>query len=510
MKSTFCRKGRALLGAAIALGASLAAGPALAATFDVNDTRDLPDASVADGICRTRAGTCTLRAAVMQANATPGGDAIWLQSRAVYKLNRSGVVDNTALWGDLDVVGSLSINVRPAGSRAAIHGPGVRNDGIFHVLRGSTLSISNVTIDQLSGGVAISGVGLRVEPNATVRMIQSTITRCVTGTNGAGIMNSGSVTLVNSAVTQNRARFSNGGGAFNAAGATLTMARRSFITGNSADASGGGVYNRGALSLQLTAVENNSARESGGGIYHDTRQTSLLDVTMRSNRAQLGSGGAVFSRQGAFTISRSTLAGNQAGMDGGGVANQIGSRLDVANSTMSRNLARQSGGAIWNRGALRTFNVTIAQNVADRDSNGSGAGGGIFNAPAGAARLTHTILAGNSRRVVAPAASDCRGTILSTGHNLVTTIAGCGYVPAGGDLIAPPGGAMLAGLANNGGPTPTHALLPRSPAVDGGAPGGCRDQSGSLLTVDQRGFPRPRDGDGNGSAICDIGSFERQ
>src|SRR5262249_3396311 len=55
-------------------------------------------------------------------------------------------------------------------------------------------------------------------------------------------------------------------------------------------------------------------------------------------------------------------------------------------------------------------------------------------------------------------------------------------------------------LQNNGGPTQTHALLPSSPAIGGGDPSGCYAM-GSLLTTDQRGFPRP-------AAGCDIGAFE--
>ena len=66
----------------------------------------------------------------------------------------------------------------------------------------------------------------------------------------------------------------------------------------------------------------------------------------------------------------------------------------------------------------------------------------------------------------------------------------------------------LGPLQNNGGNAMTHALLVGSPAIDGGNPGGCTDASGNILINDQRYFPRPVDGDGNGTAICDIGAFE--
>jgi hypothetical protein len=60
---------------------------------------------------------------------------------------------------------------------------------------------------------------------------------------------------------------------------------------------------------------------------------------------------------------------------------------------------------------------------------------------------------------------------------------------------------MLGPLANNGGPTWTHALLPGSPAIDAGSGVHCQ-------AFDQRGYDRPVDGNGDGVAGCDIGAFE--
>ncbi|MEW5985921.1 MAG: choice-of-anchor Q domain-containing protein, partial [Chloroflexota bacterium] len=67
---------------------------------------------------------------------------------------------------------------------------------------------------------------------------------------------------------------------------------------------------------------------------------------------------------------------------------------------------------------------------------------------------------------------------------------------------------LLGPLQDNGGPTFTHTLLSGSPAIDMGHPAGCTDQRQNVLTVDQRGETRPADGDGNGTATCDVGAFE--
>jgi hypothetical protein len=99
------------------------------------------------------------------------------------------------------------------------------------------------------------------------------------------------------------------------------------------------------------------------------------------------------------------------------------------------------------------------------------------------------------------------GFLQSHGHNLIGD--GSGIITEGGlpssDLVGTPDHPIdprLAPLAKNGGPTQTHALLAGSPAIDHG------DNTDAPAT-DQRGLARPRDGDGNGSSIVDIGAFEK-
>jgi hypothetical protein len=86
-----------------------------------------------------------------------------------------------------------------------------------------------------------------------------------------------------------------------------------------------------------------------------------------------------------------------------------------------------------------------------------------------------------------------------------------GFSPGATDIV-PAAGVLLPNilnptLANNGGPTQTHALVPGSPAIDAGGTD-CTDATGAPLTTDQRGKPRPVDGNGDGTPACDIGAFE--
>jgi hypothetical protein len=100
---------------------------------------------------------------------------------------------------------------------------------------------------------------------------------------------------------------------------------------------------------------------------------------------------------------------------------------------------------------------------------------------------------------------DCKGTLDQLSYSLLTTTTGCDFTP---DSSITGENPKLEVLADNGGLTQTHALKADSPAIDAGDPEGCKDHEGEDLTSDQRGEPRPFDGDQDGTAVCDIGAYE--
>src|SRR5262249_27748148 len=126
--------------------------------------------------------------------------------------------------------------------------------------------------------------------------------------------------------------------------------------------------------------------------------------------------------------------------------------------------------------------------------------GGVFNQSGATFTLQDTILAENDLRFIF---DECSGALISTGNNLMRFFDDTKCTVTGSAPILAV--AQIGPLQTNGGPTPTHALLPGSPAIDAGSSVGCRDNLGALLATDQRGFPRRVNGD-----PCDLGAFEAQ
>lgn len=280
---------------------------------------------------------------------------------------------------------------------------------------------------------------------------------------------------------------------------------------------GGGIRTTGKLTLREVVVAGSSGM-AGGGIAVDGVGGILnaSDLTVRENAATTGGGGInVFD--GEVTLEGVTLSKNTAEMVGGGMLNESGT-VRVTNVTFSGNAANEDGGALRTIGGGSTFlnNVTISGNVADADGTPAPAprsdnGGGIVARDGGMIEVRNSIVAGNTD--VSGEAPDCRqggiggpetpGVITSGGYNIIGDGTGCDFVSATGDRVGASGATVdprLGPLADNGGPTETHALLAGSPALDAGAPAPPGSGGDACAAADQRGALR---------TACDIGAYER-
>lgn len=354
-----------------------------------------------------------------------------------------------------------------------------------------TISGNAATIERSSAGGTPVFRLLTVDDFGDLSLNDVTVTGFVADSAGGAISNHGALTLTNSTVSGNGTP-TNGGGIRNFASGTVTLIS-STISGNTADGSAGGIQNLGILTLLDSTVSGNMATNNAGGILSESDDFTCVGDPL------------VCTGDSSLTITNSTISGNTAGLCCGGIANSGASFTDmtIINSTVSGNIAGDNaGGVVHNsfQGTVTIKNSTITDNTAASDA-GFDHVGFTFNLI-----VENTIIAGNTATIIGGDCGFLPGINITSSNNLgdATCIGGAGELSG---VIAAP---LLGPLADNGGPTETHALLAGSPALEGGNPAGCTDADDIALTTDQRGFTRPVDGDGDGTSTCDIGAFEVQ
>jgi hypothetical protein len=322
-----------------------------------------------------------------------------------------------------------------------------------------------------------------------------------------------------------------GGGIFNSATGTLTIANSTVCrnvarVGSCCNNLGGGVFNNeGTVDVVGSTISQNAGDTAGGGILNFMGSTIVTNSSVSGN-----TGAGISSDNGSLTVTNSSISGNRANGDGGGISNFEGS-VSISGTTISSNIAYLGGGLLSDRGIVNVTNTTFTGNSAIAGEGGAIAtyvetvnvtnstisgnttttsGGGIYNAVS-TVTIRNTIIALNGANRDGPDVSKPfpTGSFNSQGHNLIgigdggpgfTNGVNHDQVGSGAAPLDP----KLGPLQNNGGPTATMALLPGSPAIDAG------DDSvlGSpfFLTTDQRGPGFPR----RSGVHVDIGAFELQ
>ncbi|MGD2254050.1 MAG: right-handed parallel beta-helix repeat-containing protein, partial [Anaerolineales bacterium] len=249
-------------------------------------------------------------------------------------------------------------------------------------------------------------------------------------------------------------------------------------TGGIPHNAGGGLYNDNLLSLNGVVIENNHAKV-GGGVYNTNANVLIINTsTFQNNGADVESapgerGGGVYNLS-LVQITQSTFVNNNATETGGAIENGAGARLAISNSTFSGNSTALLGGsAILNSGEIIVMAYTTITN------NVGGAPGVALMSGPDTIEIRNSIIANNL-------GGDCSYPATSSilWENLDSDGTCDGFTITDAPALDP--------LADNGGPTLTHALAPNSPARDAAA--------GDCISTDQRGEPRP-----HGSA-CDLGA----
>jgi len=296
-------------------------------------------------------------------------------------------------------------------------------------------------------------------------------------TSGGGCLVGRSVSLIRSTVSHCRVVATGalgqqfGGGGISSTDLALDNSEISFnyVQATTNAVSGGGIYVSGNFTAKYSTISNNVAysanNQSRGGGIRVGNEATIQESTISRNRSAIG-GGIYFYN----------AAPGYSGY--------------LANSTISSNVATSEGAGVVTLASIRLFNSTVVLNA----TRGARVGSGLLSKNVNATfALYSSIVAGNGGSdgpgdigAVDPATPDPtaqNNIVVSSTFNLpADTIRAC-------PRIEP--------LANNGGPTLTHALAHDSPGIDHGF-------NPRNLLMDQRLALRAA------GMQTDIGSVERQ
>ena len=438
---------------------------------------------------------------------------------ATYTTNPEAAILVTTLEDELNTDGDCSLReaITAANDNTPVDncgtGDAVITDTITFEVSGTIILNEQVVVSDthplvIDGGdvITLQGSGwtriMQVKPEANLNVSNLTFYAGYDGEGGGALYNQGTINIINCTFSMNGCS-GTGGGLFNIGTAHITHS--TFLEneghpggglGNSGMMSiqdslfylnrgeGGGIWNGGTLAVQESRFEGNAVEWYGGGIHNNYGAMMVIsDTTFVDNFAAYGAG---LYNGGTMTIRGTTFSLNS-GYNGSGIYNE--GSLSLQNTTISNNTANWNGGGIYNWGEIIMSSTTLSGNT------GVHGGGGIDNYHWGGGVILNNSIVANS-----PIGDDCAGIIIDGGYN-IDTDGTCDLDPTNGSL--PNTDPLLGPLQDNGGPTWTHALLPDSPAIDAGEDAQCP-------STDQRGVPRPQDGDHDGLAVCDIGSFERE
>jgi CSLREA domain-containing protein len=462
-------------------------------------------------------------------------------------LTDSTVSGNTAYYGggiwNYSYYGNLTLTNSTVNNNTA-NGFG---GGIWSFSPYGDLALTDSTV---SGNTAYSGGGIN-SWSADLTLTNSTVSGNTASYKGGGIKAyTADLTLTNSTVSNNTAYVSGGGISNRSYYRDFTLTN-STVSGNNAYFGGGIETSYGKLTLTNSTVSNNTTSSyygGGGGILSLFTDLTVTNSTVSGNTVGQ-SGGGIKTFNGKLTLTNSTVSNNTAHDSGGGIYHLLDNdgNMTLTNSTVSGNTANQSGAGIYQnfRGITTLTNTIVADNdtidedtdfvfderhlmvglqpvilrqqdviassIVVTDLNGSivydegldyrvtQIGGGaeteLMRTPTSNIADGELVLVDYAYELIGDngtTTSNCNRPLDSLGYNL-TDDDSCGFT-APGDLIV--ADTMLGPLANNGGPTETHALLAGSPAIDAGRPD-CTPPD-----TDQRGVVRPQ------GAACDIGAFE--
>lgn len=399
---------------------------ARAADFTVNTVNDTVDAAPGNGACADAGNQCSLRAAIMEANALSSDDAITLAG-VTYTLTIGGRGEDAAATGDLDITagGLTLIGAGNSGDSIStmIHGGGL--DRVFDLFKDSNVTFRRLLItggdnqDALSSESAVGqgGGGVRAwEATLTLDEVEIENNRSVNHGGGLsftynqfGRPKLTALTINDSSFIHNEAGV-NGGAIIIGRGATAHIST-SVVVSNTAKAAstsglnrygGGGLYvgqgytpiggdllnttvyvTRTIFMDNFTSDRKNnliSGDAWGGAMHLELSVISIYASTFQRNAAEGDFGGAIYSDNARLTVTQSDFIDNRVLQEGGAIATSSVLYTTIHNSEFTYNQAVESalggGGAISGRGQESGGFFYISNSLFDNNST-AGSGGAL-------------------------------------------------------------------------------------------------------------------------------------
>ena len=517
------------------------------AVIQVNAGMDSDDCKNTSADAYGTNDTITLAAGTYNLTVT-GLDEGWVASAGAEPYVETNTPDATK--GDIDILKSVRIVGAGADATTIQWDAAVADadrDRIFHVFTTALAAVVDVAIE----GVTIQG-GRTFEEfiefgpdNPVSPVVQPTEYYLRRAGGGLAVGPAANVVQVDPALegTENSAgrggskrptEPDEGGATFSL---TLTGAK---VKANQAEGDGAGIYTGYPMTATNVEVSGNSTTINGGGIYNEGR-TTISNSTVSGNIAE-GGGGLFLTGSNIVKVVGSTLSANRA-VGGGALSGRTGVTVNIDNSTLSGNLARDVGAGFYSNGPANLRFVTIANNVSGGDAPSAGSGINTFNSGATEVTVKNVLLGANKRgfdAVADPATPELYRTVAipqpGTAEFAALLAADCGATGGGTPAVTSRGYNLssdttcdavliqatdiknvdpkIAALADNGGPTLTHALASDSPALGKG-------DAEIDITTDQRGVTRqdppdigayefvPAPAGGGGGGGCAIGNDGR-
>jgi hypothetical protein len=444
--------------------------------------------------------SCRLAVSLIQRRCLAACIAAFFGVRAIASIADDGVTE----WPSFDRAPQANPKIRTVTS-CDDTGPGSLRDTIFNATTGDLVDLTQLTCSDITlyaGEIAVSSADLTLlGPGVGSDAINPL---AINGyddrvfTQGTGTLTISGLTIQKGHYAGNFAR----GGCIFSSG-TLVI-QNSIVSGCEVDlayasntfAAGGAIYTQGDLWLQNSVVSDNVAYSPtqpayGGGIFAAYNVT-IVESTISNNQAvapqayAMG-GGLKIIGFGAIEILRSTVSGNEARLGGGMHVDTLGASR-IVDSTLSGNYASAYAGAgFFTNGPVRLTSSTVTRNSAYAYTAGIQS---EFHPLMFDPVLVQNSIIADNRAIASAVAYDVTAQSIGGGSSLITS---ANTTTPSDTLTDCP---RLSALGDHGGRTPTHALLPGSPAIDVG------DDAG--LTVDQRGAGYAR----VAGLQSDIGAYE--